>query len=174
MASTMSKSDILHVTASGVAAKKLHQWLLDARNDLVNLAAGVTIYHQGIDDNALEGRADPSGLAECLDVVNSLRSRTVSHLASTGQTGAHATASAETIAAPVATDLSTANTLANELKADFNTHLSEAGVHLNNDTTNAVTAADATDQGTLETLLADIKAMNNAHVAVALTAAYIL
>lgn len=174
MASTMSKRDILHVAASGEAAKKLHQYLLDSRNDMINLAAGATLYHQGIDDNALEGRADPSGLAECLVVVNSLRGKIVSHLASTGQTGAHATASAEAIAAPAATDLTTAETLANELKADFNTHLTESGVHLANDVINTVTAADATDQGTLETLLAGIKAMNNAHVAAALTAAYVL
>jgi hypothetical protein len=174
MASTMSKRDVLHVAASGEAAKKLHQYLLDSRNDMVNLAAGSTLYHQGIDDNALEGLADPTGLADCLTVVNSLRARIVSHLASTGQAGAHAAASAEVIAAPVATDLTTANALANELKADFNTHLTETGVHLKNDVTNAVTAADATDQGTLETLLADIKAMNNAHVAAALTAAYVI
>jgi len=174
MASSMSKRDILSVAASGEATKKLHQYLLDARNDMISLAAGTTLYHQGIDDNALEGRSDPSGLAECLVVVNSLRGKVVSHLASTGQAGAHAAASAEAIAAPVATDLTTANTLANELKADFNTHLTEAGVHLNNDVTNAVTAADATTQGTLETLLADIKAMNNAHVAAALTAAYVI
>jgi hypothetical protein len=174
MASTMSKRDVLHVAASGEAAKKLHKYLLDSRNDSVNLAAGVTLYHQGIDDNALEGLADPTGLTDCLTVVNSLRTRIVSHLASTGQAGAHAAASAEVIAAPAATDLTTANTLANELKADFNTHLTESGVHLNNDSTNTVTAANATTLGTLETLLADIKAMNNAHVSAALTAAYVI
>lgn len=173
MASTMSKRDILHVAASGEAAKKLHQLLLDMRNDLVNLAAGVTIFHRGIDDGALEGRADPTDTATAIPVVNSLREKIVSHLASEGQTGAHAAASAEAIAAPVSTDLATANTLANELKADFNTHLTEAGVHLNNDAVNTIAAADATDEGTLVTLVGAIKAANNTHVAVALTAAYI-
>lgn len=174
MASTMSKRDILHVSASGEAAKKLHQYLLDARNDMISLAAGTTLYHQGIDDNALEGRADPSGLAECLVVVNSLRDKIVSHLASTGQAGAHAKASAQVIAAPVATDLTSANTLATELKADFNTHRTEAGVHLNNDSTNDIDAANASSLSTLELLLADIKAKSNAHVAAALTAAYVV
>lgn len=173
MASTMSKRDILHVAASGEAAKKLHQLLLDMRNDSVNLAAGVTIFHRGIDDGALEGRSDPTDTATAIPVVNSLREKIVNHLASEGQAGAHATASDEEIAAPAATDLTTANTLANELKADFNTHLDESGVHLNDDSTNEITAADATNEATLVTLVGAIKAAHNAHVAAALTAAYI-
>jgi len=176
MASTMSKRDILAVSASGIATRKLHQWLQDARNDMVNLAAGATIYHQGIDDGALEGRADAAvTLASALELANSLRRKIVAHFVSTGQAGAHAVADAvNAIAAPAATDLATGLTLVNELATDFDAHLSQAGVHLNDDVTNAVGGADATDLATLITRVNLVKAKYNLHTAAALTSAYVL
>jgi hypothetical protein len=174
MARKMSKRDVLHCAASGEAAKMLHQFLADMRNDLTTVASGAKVYHRGMADNALESLEDPIGLAACLVMANSLRKKIVAHLASTGLVGVHLVASAEEIAAPEATDLTTAEALANELKADFNTHLTEAGVHVTNDVTNAVVAADATNQATLETLLAAIKAASNVHAAAAFTTAYLV
>lgn len=62
-----------------------------------------------------------------------------------------------------ATDLATAITLANEMKADFNAHIASTTFHTAADTTNAVTSANATDQATLNTLLNEMKADFNAH-----------
>ena len=54
-------------------------------------------------------------------------------------------------------------TLANQLKAKFNTHRTQAGIHPVNDTTNVVTAANATDLASALTLLNQIKTEYNAH-----------
>jgi len=59
------------------------------------------------------------------------------------------------------------------MKGAYNTHLSEAGVHLNDDSTNVVASADATDQASLDTLLNEMKADYNAHVVSAMAAGYI-
>jgi hypothetical protein len=176
MASTMSKRDILAVSASGIATKKLHQWLQDARNDMVNLAAASTIYHQGIDDGALEGRADAAvTLATAIELANSLRRKIVAHFVSTGQAGAHLIADpTQAIAAPAATDQATCLALVNELATDFDAHLTEAGVHIVNDAANAVGGSDATDLTTLITRVNLVKAKYNLHTAAALTSAYVL
>jgi hypothetical protein len=68
---------------------------------------------------------------------------------------------------PVATTLATAITLANELKADINAHLSQSGVHRTNDTANTIAASDASDLSSLVTLANAIKAALNAHMAAA-------
>ena len=73
-----------------------------------------------------------------------------------------------TVAAVVATDLATAQTLLTELKADYNAHRSQASVHPNNDAGNAITAADATDQATSDTLADELKTDLNAHMNAAL------
>jgi hypothetical protein len=173
MSQTMSKRDIIAVTASSAGAAKLHTLLSEMRADLIALASGTTLFHQGIDEQAIEGRANASDLPTAITLVNSLRTKTVFHLASAGTVGAHATASAQEITAPVATDLATAMALANDIKAKYNTHRTEASVHLNNDTTNSVSAADASDLGTLVTLANAIKVANNAHCSTAITAGYI-
>lgn len=64
-----------------------------------------------------------------------------------------------------ATTLAKCLTLANAEKADYNSHMAESGVHVNDDATNTVTAADADDLAKLKTLLADIKTQVNAHMA---------
>lgn len=68
-----------------------------------------------------------------------------------------------TVTSATATDLATAITLANELKADYNAHIASTTFHTAADTTNAVTSANATDQATLNTLLNEMKADFNAH-----------
>jgi hypothetical protein len=73
----------------------------------------------------------------------------------------------ETPVAPVtsadATDLATALVLANEVKADLNTHMADTKKHLAADATNPTTEADATDQSTLNTLVNAIKDDIDAH-----------
>ena len=64
----------------------------------------------------------------------------------------------------VADTLAHAEVLANQMKADFNAHLTQSGVHLNNDMGNTVVSADATDQGSLDTLLNETKVNVNAHI----------
>jgi len=161
---TLRRLDVLAVAASGQAAKELHTFLKLLREDVVDAIAGVTtIFHKN--ESTLEFDDNATDLPTALVLVNSLRALIVAHLASEGIEGAHRAASAETIAEPAATDQTSAEDLANELKADYNTHLTEAGVHVNNDSTNDVTSADATDLASLLTLVNEIKADYNAHVA---------
>lgn len=169
MGTDLRKLDLVALSASGKAAEKLHAFLVGLREDA---AAGIgggdaTIFHKKSDD--LETTANASDLATVIVLANSLKSRMNIHLASTGITGVHATASAETIASATASDQTTANALLNELKTDYNTHLSESAVHLNNDGTNDVTSANATDLATSITLANEIKADFNAHVVAAMS-----
>ena len=54
---------------------------------------------------------------------------------------------------------------ANDLKAKYNAHLTQSGVHPNNDATNATSASDATNGASLYTLLNELKLDFNAHLA---------
>lgn len=45
----------------------------------------------------------------------------------------------------------------NAMKTKYNAHLSQSGVHFNNDSTNTVTAEDATDSPTAETLILELQ-----------------
>lgn len=171
---TMRKLDFIAITASSAAADKLRVFMQGLREDTAAAIAGDTsIFHKGEDDEAVERNDDSSDLATALVLVNSMRTKLIAHLASTGLQGAHLAASAEVITEPVATTLVEAQDLANEMKGAYNTHLSEAGVHLNDDSTNVVASADATDQASLDTLLNEMKADYNAHVVSAMAAGYI-
>lgn len=77
---------------------------------------------------------------------------------------AHNSAVSSAVSTADATDDATSITLANALKAAYNTHLSASNVHFNNDATNAVAAADATNTATCSTLLNELKGDYNAHV----------
>lgn len=108
-----------------------------------------------------------AGLAAAIALVNDCRVKIVAHLESTGDVGAHMAASASSIAAPLATSQGTLDTLADELKADFNTHRAEGGgVHMVADATNNVAAGNSDGSlATAITLVNDIKAKFNLHVA---------
>jgi hypothetical protein len=164
----LNTGDLIALTASGDAARKLWNYLNGLRTDVIRALAVNTaeFYHQNpaIGDEAAEVNADATDLPTALVLVNSLRTKIVAHFPSVGPDGTHLVASVEVITAPVATDLATANTLANDLKADFVDHLNEAGVHIEDDTTNTIAASDATDQGSLETLLDEMKVDYNAHI----------
>lgn len=74
--------------------------------------------------------------------------------------------STNSVTAADATSLATCITLANQLKAKYNAHRTQAGVHHNNDAVNVVTVADAVNlQAEVNALLNDIKAQVNAHMA---------
>jgi len=64
-----------------------------------------------------------------------------------------------------ASDLATSIALANAIKVDYTAHMTQSGVHLNNDVTNAITAPDATIFSELGTLLIDMRTKLNAHIA---------
>lgn len=66
-------------------------------------------------------------------------------------------------------DQTALNTFLNELKADYNAHRSQSGVHPTNDSGNAVSSADATDAATSLTLANEIKTDLNAHIQASLT-----
>lgn len=57
----------------------------------------------------------------------------------------------------------TGETLANEMKGDYNTHIADTAYHTVADTTNAIVADDANDLPSLITLLTELRADYNAH-----------
>ncbi len=73
------------------------------------------------------------------------------------------------LTAPLATDLATAITLANQLYTAYNAHLTQSTIHINNDGTNTASSATATIQSELNTRIVDLKAKMNAHWADGLT-----
>jgi hypothetical protein len=62
-------------------------------------------------------------------------------------------------------DLPSVLLAANELKASYNAHRAESGVHATDDSAHEVTASDATIQSEANTLLNAIKTAFNAHIA---------
>ena len=63
-----------------------------------------------------------------------------------------------------ATDLTSAQTLLNAIKADLNTHRASTTYHYTADATNAVTSPDATNQASADTLANEMKGDLNAHI----------
>jgi hypothetical protein len=72
----------------------------------------------------------------------------------------------------LASDLPSVEVLLNALKVLFDAHLTQSGVHQNNDTSNSVSSTpNATSLGTAETLANALKVALNAHMASAPTGA---
>lgn len=67
-------------------------------------------------------------------------------------------------------NLATAITAANQIKAAYNAHRAQSGVHPNDDSGHQTTSSDATDQSSLNTLLNELKSDFNAHIASGLSA----
>jgi len=67
------------------------------------------------------------------------------------------------IATAAATDQATAITLANAIKASYNTHIADDTAHQQEDTINATAAANASDLASLQTLVNELKTDFNAH-----------
>ncbi len=150
-------------TLEGTAASGILKSLADAVNGNARAHADAitNIYHAGDDTVISVGTVPPTDLPESIIACNELRVLIVKHIADAIR---HKAASAEAIAAPLCTDQTTLETLVNELKADHNTHLAEAGVHFNNDVTNAIAAADASDLATAITLLTEFQTDYDLHV----------
>lgn len=125
--------------------------------------------------------ADATNLATSLTLTNALavalynpfRDPSLPVGGHLGSTLLHKNASAGTFAnaaliTGTLTTLANAITVANELKADYNTARTEgsgaSNVHFTDDATNVIATADATDQTSLNALVNDIKAKYNAHV----------
>jgi hypothetical protein len=176
-------ADIQSLVASGALSITIVEETTDifsAESQFNKLRNDVALAMGGANNTTVFHKANPPSvglvtspdaavtLGTVLTLANEERSKIIDHFASTGDLGAHRAASAEVIAAAVATDQGTADTLLNELKADFNDAMNEAGHHIVADATNAVSAADATDLATSITLANDIKAVFNAHVIAAM------
>ena len=98
--------------------------------------------------------------------LNDVKDKMNGHLSKSGGL-VHYKSSNTGVTAADATDLATSITLANELKADINTHFTEglaSTVHLATPATAAVAAANASDEATLVTLVAEIQTKWNAHL----------
>lgn len=70
---------------------------------------------------------------------------------------AHDTATSAAVTIADATDTTTAVALANEIKANVNTHYTAVNVHFTDDATNTITNADATDDPTMQVLVNELK-----------------
>jgi hypothetical protein len=112
----------------------------------------------------------PTDLPTSVALVNDLFRIANEHFK---DTFAHNTAVSAQLTTPVATDLATANTRANAIKAAFTTHRAAAGVHFTNDPGNAIAAADATDLTTLIALLTELRVDLPAHIATGLAGQHI-
>lgn len=71
------------------------------------------------------------------------------------------------------TTLVAAESLLNDMQTKFNAHLTQTGVHVNNDGTNSSTAAAATNQSTSDTLANELKTKLNAHISSAPAGSFI-
>lgn len=109
--------------------------------------------------------ADSSDLPTAIVLVNQERVILNQHFA---DEVSHDTAVSAAVTDPDAFDQTSAEVLANAIKAAYNTHRTEANVHFNPDAANVVAAADASDLATLQTLVDEIKADLNAHITGAL------
>lgn len=149
------------------------------RLDILKLRQGV-IWHA--DASSAISTADAvtgDGYVTAVALANVCRSAYAAHRVSvcdaTTGIGCHISAdSTNVLTAPVATDLASANTLVNDIKAKFNLHRASAVFHPVADSTNNVSAADATDEASLVTLVNQIKAKLNLHFAGALSSSAIL
>jgi len=138
------------------------------QQDLLKLKAG-TIYHAH--GTAKVTAVDGNGtLAKLMLIANDLKAKMNTHAASacsaTTGVGTHLAADATNFpeATVDATDLGTAETLLNSLYTKYNTHLTQAGKHCTNDTTNAASSAAATDQASSDTRANDLKLKFNLHI----------
>lgn len=133
------------------------------RADTAKAHLGLVLHVQSVPSSlsAINGSDLP---ASTNALVVSYEAHRVSVFSGTTNLGAHSSSdTANAVSAPTATDLASAITRANELKADLNAHIALAAKHIASSSA-AVAAADATDAGTLLTLLTDIRAVLLAHV----------
>lgn len=143
-----------------------------SRLDMLKLRNGLIFHADATAAITTPDAVSGDGYVTSVALVNACSAAYTAHIASacdavTG-VGCHISADAtNVISAPVATDFASAETLANQLKAQFNLHRASAVFHPVADSTNNVSAADATTDASLATLVTQIKAKLNAHFAAA-------
>lgn len=106
-------------------------------------------------------------LTTAIALANNIKTKYTAHIgASHASIPPHGKAqdAANTIAAAVASDQASLNTLLNEMKGDFNAHRIDVSAHYFTDTTYTVTAANATTLATSLVLVNDILQAYNGHV----------
>lgn len=117
-------------------------------------------WHTSVDGtNVLGGQPTISSFAEVASELNLLKAMYQAHRVLTSGS-VHANAdSTNTISSANATstDIDSMITLANELKADFNAHLTQATIHSQSDSVNSTSAADVGYPGGLFTLANEIR-----------------
>lgn len=131
-------------------------------SELVTVLAlsGAVVHYDADTDLVAETAVD--GEAEIVTRANALK---VAYEAHRADTDLHSSAdSTNAVSAANATNLATAQTLLNELKADINAHLAVATIHRRASVAPfLVSAADASDEATAEALALDISKKLNLH-----------
>lgn len=143
------------ITTTGTGAQTLYGDQLFDPNSITQVDVAA---QAGTGGTIAIGRAN---IPEAIDLVNEEKLVINRHFA---DTRAHNTAVSAALSSADATSFATANTLASEIRTDYGTHLSESGVHFNNDSTNTISAAAATTIPTLIALVNEVKTDFNAHV----------
>ena len=109
--------------------------------------------------------ATPTDLPSSITAVNELQTIFLRHGVDVLAHKVADSAEVATIAAvPVAVDQGTVDTLANALKAAWNTHIASTTYHPNADSTNAIGAANATNLSTGITLITALQAAFINHI----------
>ncbi len=133
------------------------------RSDIAKSALGLVL-HSGPVPSTIGALVTSDLPAATNLLVTAYEAHRASVFSATTGLGAHGSAdSTNAVSAAAATNLATALTRANELKADLNAHIGVTAKHIAASSA-AVAAADATDAPTLIVLLTDIDAVLRAHV----------
>lgn len=110
--------------------------------------------------------ANSSSLATSIALANFCKYVCLAHALDTcAHKVADTTNRATLFAISDAVDLASGILVGNGVKAFMNAHFTQAGVHVNNDSSNTVATANATDQTTLNTLLNVLKTNLGLHIA---------
>jgi hypothetical protein len=148
----------------------------DTRNKIKTQIGAGAAFHLDASEKTIGAANGDGTIATALVLANQIAKTfdgTIADRAYPGHrqdTLAHKAADTTALAAAYpATDLATAQTLANDIKAKMNTHIASTTFHYNADATNTIASANATNQASLDTLLNEIKTKLNAHMASAPT-----
>jgi hypothetical protein len=132
-----------------------------AFNALKAQIGAASFFHLDKSEFVVEAADGDGTLSKAVALANNVMQAYLFHLA---DTLAHKVVD-DPPALVAATDLTTAQTLANAIKADYNVHRASTTFHYTADATNVIAAADATNQASLDTLLNEIKTDFNLHMA---------
>lgn len=130
----------------------------------LDLAKAVTGGMSHVDASTVPSLVGLSRWAAVNALVDVYEAHRASAYSATTGAGSHLAAdSTNAVTAPVATDLGTAQTRANDLKAKANLHFVVSAAHPTVDSVSSITAANATNGATLDTLTANIAAQFAIH-----------